>query len=87
MLAVLPAGIPRVAVEAGTADSWHKYIGLDGGFVGMSSFGESAPAPVLYEHFGITTAHLVELAREVVASSGIRPVEIDEARRFERSIN
>ena len=84
---MLPAGVPRVAIEAATADGWHKYIGLDGGFVGMNSFGESAPAPALYDYFAITAARLVEVAREVIASSGIRPVEIDEARRFERSIN
>jgi len=84
---VLPAGIPRVAIEAGTADSWHKYIGLDGGFVGMHSFGESAPAPALYEYFGITAAKLVEAAKEVIANSSVKPVVIDEAQRFERSMN
>ena len=84
---VLPAGMPRVAIEAGTADGWYKYIGLDGGFVGMSRFGESAPAPVLYEHFGITADRLFAVAREVALSSGVQPVEVDEARRFERSIN
>ncbi|GAC1624250.1 MAG: transketolase [Nevskia sp.] len=84
---VLPAGMPRVAIEAGTADSWYKYIGLDGGFVGMSTFGESAPAPALYEHFGITADKLFAVAREVALNSGVQPVEVDEAKRFERSIN
>ncbi len=66
---VLPRGLPRVAVEAGTADGWYKYIGLDGGFVGMSSFGESAPAPALYEYFGITAAAVVKTAQQVVETT------------------
>ncbi len=84
---VLPAGVPRVAIEAGTVDSWWKYVGLDGGFVGMSSFGESAPAPALYEHFKITAAQLVAVARGIANTSGVTPIEIDEAKRFERSMN
>lgn len=45
---------PRIAVEAGIRFGWERYIGADGAFVGMNSFGESAPGPALYEHFGIT---------------------------------
>lgn len=57
---VLPNDVrARVVVEAGVADSWYRYIGLDGGFVGMSSFGESAPAGDLYKHFGITVDAVV----------------------------
>ncbi len=52
--AVLPAGLPRVAVEAGCTSGWYKYTGLDGGVIGIDSFGESAPAGKLYVHFGIT---------------------------------
>ncbi|HET7798175.1 MAG TPA: hypothetical protein VFK72_09840, partial [Nevskia sp.] len=63
---VLPKGTPRVAVEAATSDSWWKYIGTEGAFVGMSSFGESAPAPALYEYFGITCAHIVKAAQAVI---------------------
>jgi transketolase len=52
---VLPKAVTaRVACEAGIRLCWDKYIGLDGHFVGMSSFGASAPAPQLYEHFKIT---------------------------------
>ncbi len=53
--AVLPAGIrARVAVEAAHADYWWKFVGLDGKVIGMTTYGESAPAKDLYQHFGIT---------------------------------
>ncbi|MCL2123994.1 MAG: transketolase, partial [Desulfovibrionaceae bacterium] len=52
---VLPRAVrARVAVEAGAADIWGSYVGLDGCVVGMRSFGESAPASELFAHFGIT---------------------------------
>jgi transketolase len=51
---VLGPGTVRVAVEAAVSFGWERYIGSDGGFVGMTGFGASAPAPRLYEHFGIT---------------------------------
>jgi transketolase len=60
---VLPRGIPRVAVEAGHPDFWRKYVGLDGAVLGIASFGESAPAKELFEHFGITADALVQAAR------------------------
>ncbi|WP_295685229.1 transketolase [uncultured Nevskia sp.] len=66
---VLPRNIPRVAVEAATSDSWWKYIGLDGAFVGMNSFGESAPAPALYDYFGITSAAVTKAAQRVVEAN------------------
>ena len=50
----------RVAVEAGVADFWRKYVGLDGDVVGLDSFGASAPAEALYQHFGITAEEVVE---------------------------
>ena len=49
----------RVAVEAGIKEYWRRYVGLDGAIVGMESFGESAPAAQLFQHFGITTAAVV----------------------------
>jgi transketolase len=52
--AVLPRGVPRVAVEAGVPDFWRKYVGLEGAVVGMHGFGESAPAGELFKHFGFT---------------------------------
>jgi transketolase len=60
---VLGAGTVRVAVEAGVKFGWERYIGLEGGFVGMNSFGASAPAPDLYKHFGITAQHVADEAR------------------------
>ncbi len=50
---VLPGGLPAVAVEAAQPDFWRKYVGREGGVVGIASFGESAPAADLYRHFGI----------------------------------
>lgn len=58
---VLPLGSPRVAVEAGVTAGWYKYVGLEGAVVGLDTFGESAPAGVLFKHFGIT-AEAVEAA-------------------------
>ena len=58
-LEVLPKGVPRVAIEAGVTDYWRKYVGLEGAVVGIDTFGESAPAGVLYKHFGITAEALV----------------------------
>lgn len=58
---VLPVGVKRFAVEAAAKDFWYKYVGLEGGIIGMDTFGESAPAGDLYEHFGITASALVEL--------------------------
>lgn len=63
---VLPRAVRRrVAVEAGIADYWLKYVGLDGAVVGMTSFGESAPAEQLFEHFGFTVENLVKTAQEL----------------------
>lgn len=51
---VLPPGVPRVAVEAGVSDYWYKYVGLEGGVVGIDRYGESAPAGALFKYFGLT---------------------------------
>ncbi|PYE33774.1 transketolase [Idiomarina fontislapidosi] len=60
---VLPAEVrKRIAVEAGIADYWRKYVGLDGAVIGMNSFGESAPAKALFEHFDITVDAIVRAA-------------------------
>ncbi|WNJ97464.1 transketolase [Vibrio ruber] len=61
--AVLPAAVTaRVAIEAGIADYWYKYVGLNGRIVGMTSFGESAPAGELFKLFGFTVENVVEVA-------------------------
>jgi transketolase len=56
---VLGAGTVRVAVEAGVAMGWERWLGTEGGFVGMKSFGASAPAGDLFKHFGITADAVV----------------------------
>lgn len=61
---VLGAGVVRVAIEAAVRQSWDRWIGPEGGFVGMSTFGESAPADVLYKHFVITAENVVKTAKE-----------------------
>ena len=57
---------PVVVVEAAIEQSWGKYLGRNGKFVGMSTFGASAPANELYEHFGITTQNVVKAAKQIV---------------------
>ena len=64
--AVLPKGVKRVAVEAGVTGGWYKYVGLDGAVVGLDSFGESAPAPELFKHFGFTADNVVATVKRVV---------------------
>jgi transketolase len=61
--AVLPAGVRRVAIEAAAPDYWRKYVGLDGAVIGMTGFGESAPAPALFEHFGFTVDRIADIVR------------------------
>ncbi|MFD2366324.1 transketolase [Pseudoduganella sp. GCM10020061] len=63
--AVLGAA-PRVAIEAGVTDFWYKYVGLEGAVVGIDSFGESAPAGVLFKHFGFTVENVVAKAKSVI---------------------
>ncbi|MDB5764936.1 MAG: tkt [Herminiimonas sp.] len=63
---VLPKGLPRVAVEAGVTDFWYKYVGLEGAVVGIDTFGESAPAGVLFKHFGFTTEKVVAAVKNLV---------------------
>lgn len=65
---VLPAAVTaRVAVEAAIMDGWYKYVGINGAMVGMTGFGESAPAPELFEYFGITTKAVLEAIEQVTA--------------------
>ena len=68
---VLPPGVPRVAVEAGSTDGWRKYVGAAddprAAVIGLDTFGESAPAGVLFKHFGITAEAVAAAVRRVVA--------------------
>jgi transketolase len=64
---VLPSACAaRIAVEAASPLGWDRWIGPEGAFVGMRTFGESGPAKQVYEHFGITAEHVASLARELL---------------------
>jgi len=64
---VLPSTVKaRVAVEAGIADYWYKYVGLNGAIVGMTGFGESAPADKLFAEFGFTVENIVSKAEALL---------------------
>jgi len=65
---VLPRGLPAVAVEAAQPDFWRKYVGREGGVVGMAGYGESAPASALYPHFGITAEAVVAATQRCLAA-------------------
>ncbi|WP_260261433.1 transketolase [Vibrio intestinalis] len=65
--AVLPSDVTaRIAIEAGIADFWYKYVGFDGRIIGMTTFGESAPAGELFKMFGFTKENVVETAQEIL---------------------
>ncbi|PMO82337.1 transketolase, partial [Vibrio breoganii] len=65
---VLPSSVTkRIAVEAGIADFWYKYVGFGGKIIGMTTFGESAPAGELFKMFGFTTENVVKTAKELLA--------------------
>ncbi|MDR5876586.1 transketolase [Halomonas sp. CUBES01] len=64
---VLPKAVTkRIAIEAGHADYWYKYVGLEGRVIGMTTFGESAPAGDLFKHFGFTVENVVKQANELL---------------------
>jgi len=59
---------PRIAIEAGVAQSWYEWLRPSDKFVGMPGFGASAPAAKLFEHFGITATHVADVARQAIAA-------------------
>jgi transketolase len=63
---VLPAALPKVAVEAGVSDYWRKYVGLDGAVVGIDRYGESAPAGDVFRHFGFTSENVAKVVRSIL---------------------
>ena len=64
---VLPSGVrARLAVEAGSPMSWYKYVGMDGKILGIDEFGTSAPAKLVFEHFGFNVENVVKYAKEVL---------------------
>lgn len=67
---VIPYGIrARVAVEAGSSYSWYKYVGIDGEMVTIDTFGASAPAKTLFEHYGFTVENVVEKAFQAIENN------------------
>jgi transketolase len=68
--AVLPRGVPRVAVEAGVSAFWWKYVGLEGAVVGVDRFGESAPMQELFEEMGFTPERVARVVRSVARRRG-----------------
>ena len=65
-VSVLPKGVARVAIEAGVSDFWRKYVGLEGGVIGIDRFGESAPAGELFREFGFTTENIINTVKTVL---------------------
>lgn len=63
---VLTPGIKRIAVEAGVSDYWRKYVGLEGGVVGIDTFGESAPGGEVMKHFGFTVENVVKNVKDLL---------------------
>jgi transketolase len=66
---VLPAGLPKVAVEAGVSDYWRKYVGTEGAVVGIDRYGESAPAADLFKHFGFTPENIIKVVRSTLGET------------------
>jgi transketolase len=64
--AVLPRGVPRVAVEAGVTDYWRKYVGLDGSVVGIDRFGECGPTNQVFEFLGMTVSNVIAAVESVI---------------------
>jgi transketolase len=68
--AVLPPGVPRIAIEAGVTDFWRKYVGAvdshAGAVIGIDTFGESAPAGELFRHFGFTVENVVNTVNKII---------------------
>ena len=69
---VLPEGLPRVAIEAGVTDFWWKYVRGSGAVLGVDRFGESAPAPAVYKHFGLTADNVVATVQQLLADGNAK---------------
>ncbi|HCL77373.1 MAG TPA: transketolase, partial [Pseudomonas sp.] len=64
---VLPVEVgARIAIEAAHADYWYKYVGLEGQIIGMTTYGESAPAGQLFEEFGFAVDNILAVAEELL---------------------
>ena len=71
--AVLPPGVPTVAVEAGVSDGWWRYVGARGSVLGINEFGRSAPARELFQYYGLVPENVVRIAHEVLGNSQPAP--------------
>jgi transketolase len=63
---VLPAGVPRLAIEAGATLGWWKYVGLDGDVIGLDRFGASAPGPIVMKELGFSAENVAARAKKLV---------------------
>jgi transketolase len=63
---VLPAGVPKIAVEAGATLGWWKYVGSDGDVVGLDRFGASAPGPIVLKELGISAESVAARAKKLI---------------------
>jgi transketolase len=63
---LFPENTPKLAVEAGATMGWWKYVGHNGGVIGVDHFGSSAPGPIVMEKFGISVSNIVEHAKKLV---------------------
>jgi transketolase len=63
---VLPAGVPRISIEAGATQGWWKYVGLDGDVIGLDRFGASAPGPKVLAEFGFGADSVAARAKKLV---------------------
>ena len=66
-LGIAPLADLGEIIEAGVTSFWYKYVGLEGAVVGIDTFGESAPAGVLFKHFGFTVENVVAKVKAVIA--------------------
>jgi transketolase len=66
--AILPSGVPRLAIEAGVSDYWRKYVGLEGAVIGVDRFGESAPAAEIFKLLGFTADNVVASAKQLLGA-------------------
>jgi transketolase len=82
--AVLPPGVPRVAVEAGASDLWRKYVGLEGAVIGVDRFGESGPMEELYAELGLTAERVARVVSSVARRRRPRRGTRGKARRARR---
>ena len=63
---IFPESTPKIAVEAGATMGWYKYVGHNGGVIGLDRFGASAPGPIALDKLGINVNAIVELAKKLV---------------------